>query len=204
MTEQHPSWNELLQKYCREPEVRQVIFVQQTEGSMARVQLYVKIEEYPDFWTKLLTCEGYIGRNGLGKTTEGDMKTPMGDFGVFTAVGMKDNPGTKADYVKLDEHIFCAEGEFYNLLLDDRVIPREVIDENGGDPMNDMSPQFNYGLFLDYNKERIPGKGSYIFLHCDGPNPFTAGCVAVSEENMKFILQNVDNNVRVCIYPLIE
>ena len=106
--------------------------------------------------------------------------------------------------MKLDEHIFCAEGEFYNLLLDDRVIPREVIDENGGDPMNDMSPQFNYGLFLDYNKERIPGKGSYIFLHCDGPNPFTAGCVAVSEENMKFILQNVDNNVRVCIYPLIE
>ncbi|MCI6870097.1 MAG: hypothetical protein MR853_05140 [Selenomonadales bacterium] len=204
MSEQHPGWNNLLRMYCQQPEVRQVILVQHIENSRARVQLYVKTDEYPDFWTKLLTCDAYVGRNGLGKTMEGDMKSPAGDFGVITAVGMKDNPGTKAEYLKLDEHIFCADGPYYNKLVDDREIPREEILKYNGDHMNDTSPQFNYGLFLDYNKECIPGKGSYIFMHCDGPSPFTAGCVAVSEENMKFILQHVDNNVRICIFPMYQ
>ena len=86
MSEQHPGWNNLLSMYCQQPEVRQVILVQHIENSRARVQLYVKTDEYPDFWTKLLTCDAYVGRNGLGKTMEGDMKSPAGDFGVITAV----------------------------------------------------------------------------------------------------------------------
>ncbi|MCR5176917.1 MAG: hypothetical protein K6C05_08735, partial [Anaerovibrio sp.] len=70
------------------------------------------------------------------------------------------------------------------------------------DPMNDGAPQFNYGLFIDYNRECVIGRGSYIFLHCFGENNFTHGCVAVSEADMLQIIRHADNNIRICIYPI--
>ena len=109
--------------------------------------------------------------------------------------------GKKADYLLFDEHIFCADGPYYNKLIDDRKIPKKVLEKLDLDPMNNGAPQFNYGLFLTYNRECVPGLGSYIFIHCMGEYDYTLGCIAVSEKNMIKILQHVDNNVRVCIYP---
>lgn len=197
----YPTWNELLRKYEKDTSVKQLIFVQYQEGSKARIQLYSKTEEYPDIWTQMLSCSGFVGKNGLGKEIEGDMKTPIGDFGIVTAAGIKDNPGTKASYVKFDQHIYGADGPFYNKLLDTRIHGEDAVSKYNGDTFMDGSPQFNYGLFIDFNHDCIPGKGCYIFMHCTGPYDYTAGCVAVSEENMKQVLQLVDDNVRICIYP---
>lgn len=197
--EANPFWQERLDHYSEISCVKQVIFVQYKGGSKALVKLYEKDDAQK--WNLVLACDGYTGKNGLGKKREGDKKTPKGDFGIFTAGGIEPNPGTKADYLLFDEHIFCADGPYYNKLIDDRKIPKEVLAKLDLDPMNNGAPQFNYGLFLTYNRECVPGLGSYIFIHCMGEYDYTLGCVAVSEENMIKILQHVDNNVRVCIYP---
>lgn len=196
-----PSWSELLYKYQRDEQVRQLIFVQCKDGSEARLQLFAKTEEYPTIWTKLLSCPAYIGQRGLGKEREGDRKTPLGDFGVVTAFGVKDDPGAKLPYIKADEHIYTADGPYYNRLVDDRQEPLEKILQYEGELLMEVSPQFNYGLHIDYNHACDPAKGSFIFLHCTGANDFTMGCVAVEEPEMKFILQHVDKDVRICIYP---
>ncbi|WP_051533404.1 L,D-transpeptidase family protein [Anaerovibrio sp. RM50] len=197
--EANPFWQERLDHYSEISCVKQVIFVQYKGGSKALVKLYEKDDAQK--WNLVLACDGYTGKNGLGKKSEGDKKTPKGDFGIFTAGGIEPNPGTKADYLLFDEHIFCADGPYYNKLIDDRKIPKEVLAKLDLDPMNNGAPQFNYGLFLTYNRECVPGLGSYIFIHCMGEYDYTMGCIAVSEENMIKILQHVDNNVRVCIYP---
>lgn len=196
--ESNPIWQEKLKEYGNKAQVRQVIFVQYLGGSSAIVKLYEKNKDTA--WKLVLECDGFVGKYGIGKTMEGDKKTPKGDFGIITAGGIKKNPGTRADYLLFDEHIFCADGIYYNKLIDDRNIPPEVLKKLELDPMNNGAPQFNYGLFVDYNKECIPGRGSYIFIHCIGEYDYTQGCVAVSEENMKKIIQHVDNNVRICIY----
>ena len=85
--------------------------------------------------------------------------------------------------------------------MDTRIHPAEDVAKYNGDTFMDGSPQFNYGLFIDYNHECIPDKGCYIFMHCTGPYDYTAGCVAVNEEYMKQILKLVDDNVRICIFP---
>ena len=197
-----PFWDNLMAKYWADSRVKQLILVEHIGGSDAKVKFYVKSQENPLSWSLLLSCNGFVGKNGIGKEKEGDLKTPTGEYDIFCAVGIKDNPGTKAKYIKLDEHIYCAEGPYYNRLVDDRDVPLKEIMKYDGDPMSDGSPQFDYGLFMAYNKERRLGKGSQIYLHCTGPNPYTMGCVAISEENMKFILQHVDNSVKICIYPL--
>jgi L,D-peptidoglycan transpeptidase YkuD (ErfK/YbiS/YcfS/YnhG family) len=43
-------------------------------------------------------------------------------------------------------------------------------------------------MFIDYNAEGTPNKGSCIFLHCTGKNKYTAGCVAIPEKMMKQII----------------
>ncbi len=197
--EKNPFWQDKLNQYSEISCVQQVIFVQYKGDSKAVVKLYEKDDEQK--WNLVLKCDGFTGKNGLGKTREGDKKTPKGDFGIFTAGGIKQNPGTKADYLLFDEHIFCADGPYYNKLIDDRKFSREELAKLDLDPMNDGAPQFNYGLFLTYNRECVPGLGSYIFIHCTGEYNYTLGCIAVSEENMIKILQHVDNNVRICIYP---
>lgn len=196
-----PTWSQLLRKYMNDDTVKQLIFVQYEKDTKARVQLYVKTEREPYAWTEILQCPAFVGYNGLGKEREGDKKTPIGDYGIFTAGGIKENPGAKADYVQFDDHIFMADGPYYNKLVDDRKIPMSELAKYGPDPFTNASPAFNYVLFIDYNKECIPGKGAGIFMHCTGAYDYTSGCIAVSEKNMKFILQNVDNNVRICIFP---
>ena len=198
-----PSWNSLLRKYRADKTVETLIFVQHTGGSNAQVLLYQKDKDNSDAWTLLLQCEGFVGRNGISSDRQdGDGTTPSGDFGVIEAIGIKKNPGTKIPYRTTNNDLFCsnAHDESYNKIVSKKEI-NHVCNENCLPHLYENSPQFNYTLFLDFNKEGVVGKGCGIFFHCMGPNSYTGGCVAVSEENMKRILQLADKNVRICIYP---
>ena len=49
----------------------------------------------------------------------------------------------------------------------------------------------------------MAGRGSAIFLHCLGTtNPYTGGCVAIPENIMKLVMQNVDPDCVVIIDTL--
>lgn len=185
-------------KYLNDSSVRQLITVQAVDTRNARVKLFEKsVENGKNVWTETLSCDGYIGKNGLGKTKEGDNMTPIGDFGITCAFGIKDDPGTAVDYVDITEYTYCCGDEnAYNQLIDIRECPHDC---SNGEHMIDYSPEYNYGLFIDYNKEGTPGLGSAIFLHCMGANPFTGGCIAVSEENMVTILKAAEPGVRIII-----
>ena len=175
--------------------MNQLIFVQYQGGSNAQVIFY---EKQNGSWKEDFSCQGYVGGNGIDKVKEGDRKTPTGVFGFTKAFGIKDNPGAKLPYTKLNPYLYwCGDEQWYNTLVDVRETPHEC----SGEHLISYVPHYNYVLAIDYNSECIFGKGSAIFLHCTGSNPYTGGCVAVSESNMIRIMQTVDKGAKICIYP---
>ena len=185
-TENQAYWRERLQYYRKDDGVRQIMLVRCTEGSNATVQFYTKLTNQNNAWTLLFETDAYIGKNGAGKTQEGDAKTPYGDFGVITAYGILDDPGTKLDYIS----------EYYNRIID----TRETGHACNGEEMFIYTPEYNYGIALDYNLACEWPLGSSIFLHCKGAKVFTGGCVAIDEELMKLVLQNAEPGMRVIIH----
>ena len=185
-------------KYLYDDSVSQLITVQAVSQNEARVKLFEKsTENGKTIWTETLSCPGYIGKAGLGKTKEGDSKTPIGDFGIVTAFGIRENPGTVLPYVDVTDDIYCCcDPDYYNQIIDIREHPHDCSE---GEHMIDYSPEYNYGFFLDYNSEGTVGRGTAIFFHCSGANAYTGGCIAVSEENMVTILKALDPNARVII-----
>lgn len=164
----------------------QVVYVNYMGGSDATTSLYVR-EERSESFSLQLSCPAYVGKNGMGKTREGDMKTPVGTFSVLTAFGILPNPGTVLPYVDVDEYTYCCgDSVAYNRIIDIRELPHEC---TNGEHMIKYGAAYHYGFFPDYNKECELGKGSAIFFHCTGKNPYTAGCIAVPEEEMKAILR---------------
>jgi len=78
-------------------------------------------------------------------------------------------------------------------------------DWNSAEHLIGVMPQYRYSLALNYNtEERIPGKGSAIFLHgLHTWKTWTEGCIAIPEEYVKLLVQQLGENARIVILPQI-
>ena len=191
--------SEFLVKYQDNSSVRQIILVEQssTKKSEGTLTLFSKNLDTGK-WKEILQCNAFLGVSGIDKTTEDDGKTPTGDFGILMSFGIKDNPGTSIPYTKLTDTMYlCHDREYYNQFIDTSKIAHRC--SNGSAHLIDYGKQYNYAIMLDYNKERVFGKGFAIFLHCFGKTPFNWGSIAIEENNIVKILQNLDKNARICI-----
>jgi len=168
-------------------ETDQIVLVDHQSGSRATLSIH---EKKNGVWTQLASCNAYLGSKGIGKTKEGDRKTPTGTFNLTMPFGIKADPGAKMDYTKVTKyHYWCgtSSSEYYNQLVDMRKIDRKYTSSD--EYLINYGSVYNYCMFIDYNAEGTPGKGSCIFLHCTGKNKYTAGCIAISESMMKKIIQ---------------
>ncbi len=153
-------------------------------------------------WCMVMTTPGFIGKSGLGKTKEGDAKTPTGTFHFNRAFGIADDPGCAIPYVKADEDTYWSgdtrDGFHYNELVSLSDLPDLAIDDS--EHIIDYPYHYQYCLNISYNEEGTPGLGSAIFLHCFGPaKPFTGGCVAIPESYMRYVMQHVSEDTAVVI-----
>ena len=190
---------EYLEKYAAAHDVRQLMLCAYTGGSNAEFSLWIKADV--GGWREGLRCHAFVGRAGVGRAAENDTKTPLGDFGMVCAFGIRPDPGAKLPYVPVDENTWCCGDEAaYNRIIDIRTLPHDC----RGEHMADYAPEYNYGLFFDYNIKGTAGLGFAIFLHCKGAMPYTGGCIALDEASMVEILRSVDINARLCIYEKAE
>ncbi len=143
-----------------------------------------------------------LGRGGVKKEkVEGDGATPVGCFAIqkifyredklgklklaFNTQEIKKNDAWCDDVndKRYNTHITLAEGE-----ESDERLWRE-------DDLYDVV------VVLGYNDNPpVPGKGSAIFMHIarEGYTP-TAGCIALSKEDILEILQNTTKETRLCV-----
>ncbi len=156
-------------------------------------------------WRQIMTTPGVIGKNGLGKTKEGDGMTPVGAFRFNAAFGIAADPGCAIPYKQVDENIYWSgDGRpdmKYNQMVDIRELPD--LDTESSEHIVDYNPHYIYCMNISYNEKGTPGLGSAIFLHCFGPaKPYTGGCVALPEEKMRFVMQHVRPDCVVVINAL--
>ncbi|MBP3325623.1 MAG: L,D-transpeptidase family protein [Coprococcus sp.] len=149
-------------------------------------------------WYQVLSTTGYIGWGGIGKTKEGDGKTPVGTYHFNYAFGIKTDPGCSIKYTKVDDSYYLVDdsaSKYYNKFVStDNVI----CDWNSAEHITSIGAAYHYVLSVDYNKSCKKGLGSGIFLHCSTGRP-TAGCISVPEKYMKKIMKRVKPNCLIII-----
>ena len=136
-----------------------------------------------------------IGVNGFaaeGEKKEGDGKTPFGIYPLKMTFGYDAPIGTKMPYRQaLDDDVWVddPQADDYN-----RWVKKSETHAASYEIMKRDDNLYKYGIVIEYNTSPvIKGNGSAIFLHIwKGESVPTAGCVAVSEENIFKILQWLD------------
>lgn len=168
----------------------QLAIVSGTHGSNAIFSFHEKDDG--GIWREILSCHAYIGKNGWGKTREGDMKTPCGVFTFTEAFGILPDPGCMMGYTQVSEtHYWVGDSnsQRYNKMVS--VEDYASFSKEDSEHLIDYDSAYKYALNISYNIEGTPGKGSAIFLHCFTKNHFTAGCVAIPEDDMRMVIQHV-------------
>lgn len=196
-TEEHPSDEpenpspEWVSALPQAENAQQLFVVAATSGTNAHVSLHQR--EANGRWSCLMEADGYIGKNGLGKEVEGDGKTPVGTFRFNRAFGIAPDPGCAIPYVQVNGESYWSgdqrPGMHYNELVNAEDLPD--LDRESSEHIEDFWDQYQYCLNISYNEDGEPGKGSAIFLHCQGESDFTLGCVAIPEEQMRQVLELV-------------
>jgi L,D-transpeptidase catalytic domain len=156
-----------------------------------------------------------VGKNGLGWGSgmpptndpalrdvedpvkkEGDGKAPAGIFQLGTAFGYapQQPAGWRMPYVHLTQSIECVDdtaSKYYNRLVDNTQVS---LDWNSSEHMLRSDELYRSGLVVDHNSDPVtPGSGSCIFMHIwRGPGRGTAGCTAMSPEQIESVLAWLD------------
>ena len=181
-------------------DAKQLFVIAAHEKTTAWVSMHEKDENGE--WHMIMSTPGFIGKNGLGKTQEGDGMTPVGTFTFNRAFGIAPDPGCAISYVQADEDTYWSgdvnEGMHYNELVSLKDLPD--LDKDNSEHILDYPYEYQYCLNISYNADGTPNAGSAIFLHCLGDRkPRTGGCVAIPMDQMYFVMQHVSPDCVVVI-----
>jgi uncharacterized protein YijF (DUF1287 family) len=141
-----------------------------------------------------------LGTNGLGRgvglhaegslsvpstKAEGDRRSPAGLFALGTAFGREPPPaGVRWPYRQTkvgDVFVDDPRSKYYNQWRVETAKPEW---ESREDLM-----QYQLGIVVEHNHERVPGKGSAIFIHELTSSRPTAGCTGLTLANSEELLR---------------
>lgn len=158
---------------------------QAVQGSLQRYQRTTLLQPWQAVGHAIPVVIGKQGKS-LAKR-EGDLRTPIGTFMLGTKFGF--SPSTDLSYIKLTATTYCIDdvhSRYYNQIIDTATIQKP--DWQSGEKMRSV-PGYQSGALIIYNSQRIPGKGSCIFLHIwKSPTQGTAGCIAMDKKNLTTVL----------------
>lgn len=164
-------------------------------GSCTTGQLQRYRRDQTLLWKKVgIPIPVVTGKQGVtARKREGDGKTPLGIFQVGPLFGFKQPINRKFPFLLLKDSTVCVDdvhSRYYNRLVDSRLI--SDIDWHSSEKMRSIS-LYRFGAVIQFNKRQEPNAGSCIFLHIrNNSDQGTAGCVAMSPENLKKILLWLD------------
>lgn len=167
-------------------ESSQLIIVESDTSDLynCNVYFYQKID---DIWSQVRKTTGFIGKNGIATDkVEGDYCTPAGLYKLGFGFGTE-SVDTQIEYRIINDNCYWvddSDSEYYN-----QWVESQNITWKSAEHLADYPESYHYGIVINYNMNpAIPNKGSAIFLHCS-TGSYTAGCVAIPEETMSFVLK---------------
>jgi L,D-peptidoglycan transpeptidase YkuD (ErfK/YbiS/YcfS/YnhG family) len=128
-----------------------------------------------------------VGAHGVGRTSEGEGRTPAGVFTLTRAFGNAPDNGTRLPYLRTGPRDWWDENPRsagYNQLVLDRYSP-------GGNSENlyFAGRAYAHAVVINYNTDPIVrGAGSGMFLHVGNGTP-TTGCVAMPGADLNFVMR---------------
>ena len=186
----------------------QVILVATNKSFFFTEQKVHTLEKHAGIWKPAFEpFSAVVGRNGFalpGEKREGDGKTPSGIYPLKMTFGYDESIKTKMPYRQAladDIWVDDVNADDYN-----RWIKKGATQAKSYEKMKRDDNLYKYGIVIEYNTSPvIKGYGSAIFFHVwRGENVTTAGCVAVSEENIIKILEWLDPKAEPLIIMGIE
>ncbi len=182
---------------------KQILFVT-TEDWSSKNGTLQRYEKENGKWYKVgKSISIILGRNGLawGRglhkipkdakyiKKEGDGKAPAGLFTLKNGFGYApfkiDFPYSV--YTKNNHCVDDSNSKWYNKIIDSTKVKR---DYKSFEYMKLNNNQYKYGIVVNHNPNAIKMGGSCIFMHIrSGDGAGTAGCTAMSEDNMIKILK---------------
>ena len=197
-----PAADELPQQALEAAKTTSQLITVEYNAKQGNAQLTFYQKDKTGWHKQFASVNAYVGKNGIGKTQEGDGKTPSGVYGLSQPFGILQSPGTSVGkYVQVTKyHYWCDDpsSRYYNQLVDTRTATDFKASQ--GEHLKSVSPEYNYGIFIEYNKEGEGRKGSAIFLHCKGNSKTTSGCIAVEQSVMKALLRQLKPGAKIVIY----
>lgn len=188
-----PWMKNLLEKNSGES--RQIILVAGDDppSTSAKAHFFEKNENY--WYPVFEPVDASTGRNGFalpGKKREGDGKTPSGIYPLGFAFGYLSDIDTKMNYFRTTESdvwVDDIDSPDYNCW-----VKKEQTRAKSFENMKRNDNVYKYAIVIRYNTNPVVrGFGSAIFLHVwRGSHKPTAGCVAISENNMVSFLSKLD------------
>ena len=174
----------------------QIILVVDNSSFFSTKTNVYTMKKHGDKWKMVFEpFNAVIGRNGFavaGEKREGDGKTPSGIYPLKMTFGYDESIKTKMPYRQVladDLWVDDPNADDYN-----RLVKKTETRAASYEKMRRDDNLYKYGIIIEYNTDPIiKGNGSAIFLHIwTGESVPTAGCVAVSEEDIIKILGWLD------------
>jgi len=140
-----------------------------------------------------------VGKNGLNSNKiEGDNSTPKGLFHLKKLYFRKDRVGTPkcklSKRIINKNHAWCDDPthkkyneEFY------------TSNKNNSEIFYRKDHIYDYLITISHNENKIPNKGSAIFLHLTKNYKPTAGCIALNKKDFEILIKLINSKTRIKI-----
>jgi len=145
---------------------------------------------------KLKCC---IGKNGLNSNKkESDYSTPKGLFNLKKLYFRKDRvgiPKCKIEKKIIKKNMAWCDDPNHKKYNEEIKIYNKRLKEN----LYRNDHRYDYVISISHNEQKIPNKGSAVFIHLTDNYKPTAGCVALKRKDFEILLKLIDKKTKIKI-----
>jgi L,D-peptidoglycan transpeptidase YkuD (ErfK/YbiS/YcfS/YnhG family) len=140
-----------------------------------------------------------IGKKGLNSNKkEGDYSTPQGIFNLNKLYFRKDRVGTPKcglDKKVIKQNMAWCDDPNHKKYNEEIKTTNIKFKEN----LWRKDHKYDYVISISHNEQKIPNKGSAIFIHLTDNYKPTAGCVALKKKDFEILLKLIDKKTKIKI-----
>ena len=140
-----------------------------------------------------------IGRNGMtSNKKEGDFSTPKGLFRLEKLYFRKDRVGIPTCIIKkkkITKNLAWCDDPIHKKYNEEIKTYNKELKEN----LYRFDHRYDYLISISHNEQKVPYKGSAIFIHLTDTYKPTAGCVALKKKDFEILLKLIKKKTKIKI-----
>ena len=141
-------------------------------------------------------CTGLNGLNSNKK--EGDLTTPKGLFNLKKLYFRKDRVGIPKSKIRkkiIKKGMAWCDDPGHKRYNEEITMYNKNLKEN----LHRVDHKYDYVISISHNEQKIPNKGSAIFIHLTDDYKPTAGCIALKNKDFEILLKLVGQKTKIKI-----